>query len=343
VLVDSHTVEIAGRRVTAETILVAVGAWPVLPETPGVEHAITSNEAFHLEALPQRIVIAGGGYIAVEFAGIFNGLGSRVTQLYRGDQILRGFDDDIRDTLAAEMRKKGVDLRLRTVITRIEKAVGGLLAHLSDGSTVLADQVMYAIGRRPHTAGLGLEEVGVRLRDRGAIVVDKHSRTSVHNIFAIGDCTDRVNLTPVAIKEGAAFADTVYGGRLTAVDHATVPSAVFSNPAVGTVGLTEAQARQRFDAVDVYRSTFRPLRHTVSGRDEKAMMKLVVERKSQMVVGAHMVGPDAAEIIQGVAIAVKMGATKQQFDQTVAIHPSAAEEFVTMRAPVPEPEKRAAE
>ena len=343
VLIDPHTVEIADRRITAATILLAVGAWPVLPAEPGAGHGITSNEAFHLPQLPRRIVVAGGGYVAVEFAGIFNGLGATVTLLYRGEQILRGFDDDIRATLADEMRKKGVDLRLRTTIARTDKAGAACRVTLSDGSALEVDQVMYAIGRRPHTARMGLAEVGVRLAEDGAVVVDSFSQNSVPGIYAIGDCTNRVNLTPVAIREGAAFADTVYGGRPTAVDHAAVASAVFSNPPVGTVGLTEAAARRRYGAVDVYKATFRPLKHTLSGRDEKTMMKLVVDRASQRVLGAHMVGIDAAEIIQGVAIAVKMGATKAQFDQTVAIHPSAAEEFVTMRTPLPEPEKRAAE
>lgn len=342
-VIDAHSVEVAGRRITAETILVAVGSWPVMPREPGAEFGITSNEAFHLPELPRRIVIAGGGYIACEFAGIFNGLGSQVVQLYRGEQILRGFDEDIRAALAEETRKKGIDLRTHTIILETEKQDAGYRLRLSDGSTLEADCILYAIGREPKTGGLGLEEAGVRLDAEGAVIVDKYSRSSVPSIYAIGDCTNRVNLTPVAIKEGAAFADTVFGNRPWAMDHDCIPSAVFSQPPVATVGLTEAEARRRFGAVDVYKSTFRPLKHTLSGRDQKTMMKLVVEREGQRVVGAHMVGADAPEIIQGIAIAVKMGATKAQFDQTVAIHPTAAEEFVLMRTPEPDPVAEAAE
>jgi glutathione reductase (NADPH) len=343
VLVDPHTIEIAGKRITAETILVATGAWPVMPKEPGAELGITSNDAFHLPELPKRIIVAGGGYIAVEFAGIFNGLGSKVTQLYRGEQILRGFDDDIRNTLSAEMRKKGIDLRVGTVIRRTEKIGDALRASLSDGSTLEVDCIMYAIGRKPHTANMGLEAAGVALGADDAVMVNEYSQSKQPNVYAIGDCTNRLNLTPVAIREGQAFAETVFGKRPTAVDHHNVASAVFSHPPVGTVGLTEAFARLECGGVDIYRTTFRPLKHTLSGRDEKTMMKLVVERATQRVVGAHMVGLDAPEIIQAIAIAVKMGATKQQFDQTVAIHPTAAEEFVTLRTPLPEPQKQAAE
>ncbi|HLB79322.1 MAG TPA: FAD-dependent oxidoreductase, partial [Dongiaceae bacterium] len=310
---------------------------------PGAEHGITSNEAFHLPALPRRIVVAGGGYIAVEFAGIFNSLGSRVVQLYRGEQILRGFDDDVRNTLADELRKQGIDLRVGTIIERTDKHGDGYRVNLSDGSVLDTDLVMYAIGRKPKTAGMGLDQAGVRLDAAGAVVVDGFSRSSAPNIYAIGDCTDRVNLTPVAIKEGTAFADTVFGDRPWAMDHDDVPSAVFSQPPVAVVGLTEAEARRRHGAVDIYKSTFRPLKHTLTGRDEKTMMKLVVDRATQRVVGAHMVGADAPEIIQGIAIAVKMGATKAQFDRTVGIHPSAAEEFVLMRKPEPDPVADAAE
>jgi len=342
-LADPHTVEVAGRRITAGHILIAVGAWPVLPSEPGAEFGITSNEAFHLPQLPKRIVVAGGGYIAVEFAGIFNGLGAEVVQLYRGEQILRGFDDDIRNTLAAEMRKKGIDIRVATTIKRTEKSGGALRLTLSDGATLETDSVMYAIGRKPNTAGIGLDEVGVICGADGAVMVNEYSQSRIESVYAIGDCTNRLNLTPVAIREGQAFAQTVFGGNPTAVDHHTVPSAVFSHPPVGTVGVTEAFARLEYGAVDIYRTTFRPLKHTLSGRDEKTMMKLVVDRKTQRVVGAHMVGLDAPEIIQTLAIAVKMGATKQQFDQTLAIHPTAAEEFVTLRAPVAEPRKKAAE
>jgi glutathione reductase (NADPH) len=343
VLVDPHTLEVGGRRVTAATILVATGAWPVMPAEPGAELGITSNEAFHLPRLPRRIVVAGGGYIAVEFAGIFNGLGSKVTQLYRGEQILRGFDDDVRNTLAAEVGKKGIDLRLATIIRRTEKTGDGLRLSLSDGTTLEADCVMYAIGRRPHTANMGLEAAGVALGGDGAVMVNEYSQSKQPHIYAIGDCTNRLNLTPVAIREGQAFADTVFGKRPTAVDHHGVPSSVFSQPPVGTVGMTEAFARLQCGAVDIYRTSFRPLKHTLTGREERTMMKLVVERATQRVVGAHMVGVDAPEIIQAIAIAVKLGATKQQFDQTVAIHPTAAEEFVTLRTPLPEPQKQAAE
>src|SRR5262245_60629892 len=343
VLEDPHTLDVGGKRITAEYILIATGARPSLPKEPGAEFGITSNEAFLLKELPRRVVIAGGGYIAVEFAGIFNGLGSKVTQLYRGEQILRGFDDDVRNTLATEMRKKGIDIRVKTIITRTAKTGDGLSLALSDGTSLKVDCVLYAIGRRPNTGGLGLKETGVACGADDAVVVNEYSQTSVSNIYAVGDCTNRLNLTPVAIREGHAFADTVFGEKPTAVDHHTVPHAVFSHPPVGVVGQTEAAARLIHGAVDVYRTSFRPLKHTLSGRDERTMMKLVVDRVSQHVVGAHMVGLDAPEIIQTLAIAVKMGATKQQFDQTLAIHPTAAEEFVTLRAVLPEPRKKAAE
>jgi len=343
VLRDPHTVDVAGQRITARYVLVATGAWPVLPSEPGAKFGITSNEAFHLKQLPKRIVVAGGGYIAVEFAGIFNGLGAKVVQLYRGSQILRGFDEDIRNTLAAEMRKKGIDIRVNTIINRTEKAGGALRLTLSDGSMLETDCVMYAIGRRPHTAGMGLDESGVTIGADGAVMVNEYSQSAVENVYAIGDCTNRLNLTPVAIREGHAFADTVFGQRPTAADHHTVASAVFSHPPVGTVGLTEEFARLQCGAVDIYRTVFRPLKHTISGRDEKTMMKLVVELAGQRVVGCHMVGLDAPEIVQSLAVAVKMGATKQQFDQTVAVHPTAAEEFVTLRTPLPDPQKQAAE
>jgi glutathione reductase (NADPH) len=337
VLLDRHTVKVGDTRVTAKQILIAVGGWPQKPDLPGIEHAITSNEVFHLPELPHRVVVVGGGYIAVEFAGVFAGLGAKVTQLYRGSQILRGFDDDTRNFLAAEIIKKGIDLRLNSDVAAIEKAVGGLRVVLQDGSTIAADCVLYATGRKPKTDGLGLEAVGVERNADGAVKVDVYSKTSIDNIHAIGDCTNRVNLTPVAIKEGMAYADTVFGKKPWAMDHTTIASAVFSQPPVGTVGLTEAQARQQYGAIDIYKANFKPLKHTISGRDERTLMKLVVDRASQVVLGAHMVGLDAAEIIQGIAIAVKMRATKQQFDQTVAIHPTAAEEFVTMRIPEPDP------
>jgi len=342
-LVDPHMVEVAGKRITAEYILIATGARPSMPKEPGAEFGITSNEAFHLKELPRRVVVAGGGYIAVEFAGIFNGLGAKVTQLYRGEQILRGFDDDIRNTLAAEMGKKGIEIRLNTIIKRTDKIAGGYRLTLSDGTVLETDLVMYSIGRIPNTEGMGLEAAGVSIGGDGAVMVNEYSQTSIPHIYAVGDCTNRLNLTPVAIREGHAFAETVFGKRPTAVDHHNVASAVFSHPPVGTVGMTEAIARIHCGAIDIYRTTFRPLKHTLSGRDEKTMMKLIVDRASQRVMGVHMVGLDAPEIVQSIAIAVKMGATKQQFDATMAVHPTAAEEFVTLRTPLPEPQKKAAE
>lgn len=348
VLVDAHTVEVAGeegetRRLTAETILIAVGGWPALPDIPGVEHAITSNEALDLKALPKRVVIVGGGYIAVEFAGIFSALGVEVTEAIRADNILRGFDEDVRVTLSEEMVKKGIRLRPDTRFVHIEKTQGGFVLTDDKGEMVETDLVMYATGRAPNTKGLGLDRAGVEVREDGAIVVDEWSRTSVPNIYAVGDVTDRINLTPVAIAEGHALAETLFNKNPMKADHENVPSAVFSQPPVGSVGLSEETARRRYGEVDIYRTRFRPMKHTLSGRDERTMMKLVVEPKGGRVVGAHMVGPDAPEIIQGVAIAVKCGATKAQFDATVGIHPTAAEEFVTMRQKVVQPKTAAAD
>jgi glutathione reductase (NADPH) len=335
-VVDPHTVEVEGRRFTAENILVATGSWPSVPEVEGVEHAITSNEAFHIERLPARALVVGGGYIAVEFAGIFHGLGVDVVQLYRGPLFLRGFDDDVRATLASEMRKRGIDVRFNAKVAKIEKRATGLLATLEDGGTCEADLILYATGRLPLTRDLGLEDAGVELNAKGAVVVDAYSRSSVESIWGVGDVTDRINLTPVALAEGMALANTLFGGKPTRPDHEDVPSAVFSQPAIGTVGLTEAAARERYGEIDVYRSRFRPLKHTLSGRDEQTMMKLVVDRASDRVVGCHMVGPDAGEIVQGLAIALKCRATKAQFDATIGIHPTAAEEFVSLREPVRE-------
>ncbi|MBM3505790.1 MAG: glutathione-disulfide reductase [Alphaproteobacteria bacterium] len=328
---DRHTLDVGGERVSAETILIATGGWPVKPNIPGADLAITSNEALHLPTQPKHVIVVGGGYIAVEFAGIFNGLGSKVVQLYRGEQILRGFDDDVRTTLAQEMRKKGIDLRVGTDIARIEKTGGRLRAHLKDGGTIDTDAVMYATGRAPNTAGLNLAAAGVKLNDKGAVIVDDWSRSSVENIYAVGDVTDRINLTPVALNEGLAFAQTLYGKRPRKMDHANVPSAVFSQPNVASVGLSEAAARKQGYALDIYKTSFRPLKHTLTGRDEKTMMKIVVDAQTERVLGLHMVGPEAGEIIQGLAVAVKMGATKRDLDATVGIHPTAAEEFVTMR------------
>jgi glutathione reductase (NADPH) len=330
-VVDHHTVAINGQRISAEYLLVATGSWPTKPTLPGVDLAITSNEAFHLERLPPRAIIGGGGYIAVEFAGIFHGLGSDVTLLHRGAQLLRGFDDDLRVALADELRKRGLGLRLETTIAKIERYDGGLAAMLNDGSRLEADLVMFATGRHPNSRGFGLEDAGVALDANGAVVVDASSQTSVPNIYAIGDLTNRKNLTPVAIAEGHAVADSLFGGRPRTLDYENIASAVFSQPPIATVGLTEAEARARYGAVEIYKSVFKPLKHTLSGRDERSLMKLVVDQKSQRVVGAHMMGTDAGEIIQGLAIALKCGATKAQFDATIGIHPTAAEEFVTMR------------
>ena len=331
---DRQTISLSGgRTVRARIVLVATGATPNLdPALPGSEHAITSNEAFDLPRLPERMVIAGGGYIAVEFAGVFNGLGVETTLVYRGEQILRGFDDDVRAALAAEMRKKGMTLALGQAFTRIEREPGGTLRiGLTGGGALETDAVMFAIGRRPNTAHLGLEHAGVALTAEGAIKVDACSRTSIENIYAVGDVTNRVNLTPVAIREGHAFADTVFGGTPVAVDHETIPTAVFSQPEIGAVGLTEAQARSRFKDIDIYKTSFRPMRHALSGRDERMLMKLVVDAASDRVLGCHIMGPDAAEMAQVLAIAVRMGARKADFDATMALHPSAAEELVTMR------------
>jgi glutathione reductase (NADPH) len=342
-LVDAHTVEVNGQRYTAKHILLATGSRPFLPEVPGIEHAITSDGALNLKDLPRRVAIVGGGYIGVEFAGIFNALGARVMMLIRGDTVLRGFDADIRAMLTQEMRKKGIELRPETFIRDIEKRADGTLSLLTRmGDTLEADAVLFATGRVPNTKGIGLEEVGVRLNERGAVAVDEWSRTSVDNIYAVGDVTDRINLTPVAIAEGRALAETLFHDNPMKMDHTGVASAVFSQPPVGTVGLSELEARERHGKVDVYVSNFRPMKHTLSGRDERTMMKVVVERASGRVLGFHMVGADAPEIIQGLAVALKCGVTKKQLDSTVGIHPTAAEEFVTMRDKRPDPEEDAA-
>jgi len=331
---DRHTVEVDGTVVTADRILIATGGRPFKSEIPGNELSITSDEIFHLDRQPKRIVIAGGGYIAVEFAGILNGMGSEVTLVYRGPLFLRGFDDDVRSTLADEMRKRGIDLRFETLIDRIERTENGLVATTKHGDVIETDQILSAMGRLPNTAGLGLEEIGVELSDRGAVVVNEQLESSVPGVYALGDCIDRIALTPVALAEGKALAETLFNDNPTVVDYTDVPSAVFSQPPISTVGLTEAQAREQGFDVIVYRSTFRPMVHTLSGRDERTMMKLVVDKPSDRVLGVHMVGADAGEIIQGIAIALKAGATKATFDSTIGIHPTAAEEFVTMRTPV---------
>jgi glutathione reductase (NADPH) len=336
-LVDPHTVAIAGKHYTAERILIATGGHPVMPTIPGVKHAITSNEALDLKRLPRHITIVGGGYIAVEFAGIFAGLGAEVTMVIRGEHLLSGFDDDIRVALAQEMNRRGIVIRSRTQIASIEAIGGGYRLATTAGAELSADLVMYATGRRPNTRGLGLEEIGVTLNEVGAVEVDEWSRTAVPHIHAIGDVTDRRNLTPVAIAEGRAMVETLYNNNPTKIDHGSAPTAVFSQPPIGTVGLTEREARALHGAVDIYRTSFRPMKHTLTGREERTVMKLVVDRASDRVLGCHMMGADAPELIQGLAVAVTCGATKRHFDRTIGIHPTAGEEFVTMRERAPEP------
>ncbi len=340
VVTGPNTVEVAGKSYTAEKILIATGSRPHLPDVPGIEHAMTSNEALDLAELPNRIVIVGGGYIAVEFAGLFNALGADVSIIIRAGNILRGFDEDIRDTLVDEMEKEGVTVHRECVVRSIERSGEGYSLRLPGTETIECDAVFYATGRRPNSEGLGLEALGVELNDHGAIKVDEYFQTATPSIFALGDVIDRVQLTPVAINEGMAFVATQFEGRPTAMNYDFVPAAVFSHPPVGTVGLMEDEARTLARAkgsdVDIYLSRFRPMKHTLSGRDARSMMKLVVERDSQRVVGVHMVGDDAPEIVQGFAVALKCGATKQQFDATVGIHPTAAEEFVTMRDKLPD-------
>ncbi|MES2725204.1 MAG: glutathione-disulfide reductase [Pseudomonadota bacterium] len=333
VLKDAHTVEVVGKgTVSADKILVATGGRPWSPEDlPGVEHTITSEEAFHLPDLPKSIMIVGGGYIAVEFAGIFAGLGVDTTLVYRGANILRGFDDDVRSHLTDEMKKRGIKIVLGCQHTSIEKTQAGLVSHMSSGLDVVTDQIMFATGRKPHTKGLGLEAAGVKLAESGAVVVDKFSKTNVDNIWAVGDVTDRINLTPVAIREGAAFSQTEFYNNPTTFDHDMVASAVFSQPPVGSVGQSEAQARHEHGKVDIYLSRFRPMKTTFYGGDDRCLIKLVVAAESHKIVGCHVVGPDAPEIIQMAAIALKMGVTKAQWDSTCAVHPTLAEELVTMR------------
>ncbi len=324
-----------GKRVRVKKILIATGAQPLLPkDIPGIEHAIVSDHVFNIEKQPERILVVGGGYIAVEFAGIFSGLGSKVILAHRGDKLLRGFDEDIRDEIGASYAERGIDLSLKTTLTRITKSAGGLLATLSDGRAIAVDQVLIATGRGPNTQQLGLEEAGVKLGRKGEILVNDWSRSSVPSIFAVGDVTDRANLTPVAIREGHAFADTEFGKKPWRVDHDTIATAVFSVPEIGVVGATEAEARAKGSNVVIYKTRFRPMRATLSGRREFMMMKLIVDADTDRVLGVHITGRDAAEIIQLAAVAVTMGATKADFDRTIAVHPTAAEELVTMRSPV---------
>ncbi|MDD5031086.1 MAG: glutathione-disulfide reductase [Rhodoferax sp.] len=336
-VVDAHTVEVNGQPWRAEHILVATGGTPFLPSLPGIEHAITSNEVFNLPEQPQRVLIVGGGYIAVEFAGIFHGLGSDVTLAYRGEQILRGFDDDLRSHLHDEMAQKGVRILLHTDVTGIEKqSDGSLRVGLRGGSggapsPCFFDAVLYATGRVPQTPGLGLAEAGVALDNTGGVIVDAYGHSNVPSIHAVGDVTNRIALTPVAIREGAALAQTLFGTAPTAADLTTVPSAVFSQPQIGTVGLTEEEALQQVAQIDIYRANFRALGRGLAGGKERTLVKLIVDSASQRVLGAHMVGDDAAEIIQSLAVAIRMGATKADFDATVALHPTSAEEFVTLK------------
>jgi glutathione reductase (NADPH) len=332
-LQDAHTITLSDRdrALSAEKVLVASGGRPTVPEVPGIEYVITSEEAFQLPQLPKRILVVGGGYIAVEFAGIFNGLGVETTLIYRGANILRGFDNDVRSHLTMEMERRGVAIMTGCEHAKIEKTASGLKSTLTNGHEIETDIVMYCTGRSPHTKGLGLESAGVEINNKGAVVVDRYSKTSVDNIWAVGDVTDRINLTPVAIREGAAFSETEFYGRPTSFDHEMVASAVFSQPPVGAVGLTEADARHQYGKVDIYRTVFRPMKATFYGGSERMLMKLIVDPASDKLLGCHIVGTDAPEMIQMAAIALKMGVTKAQWDSTCAVHPTAAEELVTMR------------
>jgi glutathione reductase (NADPH) len=334
---DAHTVALAdGTEKTAKHILVATGGRPFLPATtPGIEHAITSNEVFHLDALPKRMLIVGGGYIACEFACIFNGLGTEVTQFYRGAQILRGFDDEARGHLAELIQGRGIDLRVGTDVLQMERREGGVWVKASDGTEAVFDQVLYATGRKPNTDGLGLAEAGVKLGRWGEVEVDGYSQTTVPSIYAVGDVTDRVNLTPVAIREGAAFVETVFRGNPVKPDHDCVPSAIFTQPEYGAVGLTEEEAREQ-EPIEVYCAAFRPMQKAFIGREERVLYKLIVSKETRRILGCHIVAPGAGEMIQMVGVAVKMGATKEDFDRTVAVHPTMSEEIVLMKSPVRE-------
>jgi len=330
-IVDPHQVECGGKTYSAKYILVATGSWPTVPGIPGKELAITSNEAFFLPELPASIIVVGGGYIAVEFASIFNGLGVATTLVYRGKRLLRGFDSELGARLAEEMTKKGVSIQFETDIASISKSAGGITAMFRDGSVIEAGAVMYATGRKPNTRDLGLEAAGVNLATDGAIQVNKYLQSSVASIHALGDVTNRINLTPVATAEGMALAKTLFRDEPTEMDYDNIPTAIFAIPNLATVGLSEETAKERGIVVDIYKAGFRALKHTLSGSEEKTFMKLVVDASTQKVLGAHMMGADAGEVIQGIAIAIKCGATKAQFDSTIGIHPTAAEEFVTLR------------
>ncbi|EKE77398.1 glutathione-disulfide reductase [Gallaecimonas xiamenensis] len=330
----AHTVTVAGTDISAERILVAVGGWPFVPDIAGKEHAITSNEIFDLASFPQRLAVVGGGYIASEFASIFKGLGSQVVQIYRRDQLLRGFDQDVRSFVTSEMAKDGIEFRFNNNVTAIEKTTTGLLLQLEDGEQLEVDQVLFATGRVPRTQNLGLEAAGVALNDAGAIKVDERFQTSVPSIYALGDVIDRFQLTPVALAEAMTLVNQLFGDASRTMDYEHIPTAVFTHPNIGTVGLTEAEARAKYGEVVIFKSEFRALKHTLSGSQERTLMKLVVDKASDRVLGLHMVGAEAGEITQGFAVALKAGATKAVFDATIGIHPTAAEEFVTMRTPV---------
>ena len=333
-IVDAHTVEIDGKHYTAEKLLIATGGWPSVPDIPGKEHIISSNEAFFLDSLPEKIIIVGGGYIAVEFAGIFNGLGVETTLLYRGPLFLRGFDQDLRFMLAEEMQKKGIKIKFNANISKIDKTNDNLIATLDDDTQLDAGQIMYATGRKPMTDNLGLEQVGIELDEKKAIKVNTDYQTNVSSIYAIGDVTDRINLTPVALAEGMVLAKRFFANEQKSVDYSDIPTCVFSQPNLGTVGLTEEEAREKYSDIDIYKSKFTPMKYSLSDNDEKTIMKMIVDKETDRVVGVHMLGPDAGEIIQGIGIAMKAGASKRDFDSTIGVHPTAAEEFVTMREPV---------
>ncbi|MCH8262053.1 MAG: glutathione-disulfide reductase [Proteobacteria bacterium] len=333
-LVDANTVVVDSKHYSAERILIATGGWPSIPDIPGKEHVVSSNEVFFLETLPEKIIIVGGGYIAVEFAGILNGLGVDTTLLYRGPLFLRGFDQDVREFMAEEMRKKGIQLKFEINIDCIEKIDKQLRATLTDKSTLLAGQIMYATGRKPNTEELGIESLGITLDKNAAIVVNHQYQTNIPSIYALGDVTNRVNLTPVALAEGMFLAKFLFNNEDSLVEYENIPTCVFSQPNIGTVGLTEETAKKKYKQINVYKSSFTPMKHTLSGDDEKIFMKLIVDKETDRVVGVHMVGPEAGEIIQGISIAMKAGARKTDFDKTIGIHPTTAEEFVTMRDPV---------
>lgn len=333
-VVDAHTVELAdGTRKTAKHILLAMGGWPVLPDTPGAELGISSNEIFHLPELPKSMLIVGGGYIACEFAGIMNGLGVKVSQYYRGAQILRGFDGEARGLVAEEMQQNGIDLHLGTNVLEMWKSDDGIVVKATNGTERTFDVVMFATGRNPNTANMGLEEVGVQLGRKGQVIVDEYSQTAVPSIYAVGDVTDRANLTPVAIREGMAFVETVFKGNPTPVDHELIPTAIFTQPEMGTVGMSEEEARDK-GPIEVYCTSFKPMQQSFAGRADRVLMKLVVCADTRKVLGCHIVAPGAGEMIQLAGIAIKMGATKEDFDRTVAVHPTMSEEIVTMRSPV---------